>query len=63
MHRILAAVLALAFSVGLSTTVDAKSCRDANGKFVKCKTPVTSSMGVPKRCRDAKGKFIKCKTK
>ncbi|HEY0393018.1 MAG TPA: hypothetical protein VGD01_00860 [Candidatus Elarobacter sp.] len=64
MRRILAAAVALAFSLCLSTAADAKSCRDAKGKFVKCPPPMTNSMGMMKKpCRDAKGKFIKCKTK
>ncbi len=40
-----------------ATAVDAKACRGAHGKFVKC-----SPMKVmPKKvCRDAKGHFKKC---
>jgi hypothetical protein len=57
MHRLLGAACALAFLIGLSGPVDAKQCRDASGKFVKCKT-----MHMTKKpCRNAKGKFIKCK--
>ncbi|MBC5810519.1 MAG: hypothetical protein GIW95_06665 [Candidatus Eremiobacteraeota bacterium] len=59
MNRFLGAALSLAFLIGLSGVADAKSCRDAKGKFVKCKTSVTTPAKKP--CRDAKGKFIKCK--
>ncbi len=57
MNRLIGAAFALAFLIGLSGPVDAKQCRDASGKFVKCKTVHM----VKKPCRDAKGKFIKCK--
>ena len=60
MHRFITAACALAFIFGLSGAVDAKQCRDAKGKFVKCKTTMT--MPMKKQCRDAKGKFVKCKT-
>lgn len=60
MHRFLTAFCALAFLVVTAAGVDAKQCRDAKGKFVKCKT--TMQMPMKKTCRDAKGKFIKCKT-
>ena len=65
MRRFLLAVSALAFMLSLSGGVDAKQCRDAKGKFIKCATPAPNSMMMagPKKCRDAKGKFIKCKTK
>jgi hypothetical protein len=56
--RLLGAACALAFLIGLSGPVDAKQCRDASGKFVKCKTMHPTAK---KQCRDAKGKFIKCK--
>lgn len=39
-------------------SIAAAPCRDAKGKFVKCKTPPK-----PTRCRDTKGKFVKCGTK
>ncbi len=58
MRRFVTAACALAFMIGLAGAVDAKQCRDAKGKFVKCKTTVQMPM---QRCRDAKGKFIKCK--
>ena len=57
MNRLLGAAFALAFLIGLSGPVAAKQCRDASGKFVKCKTVHMAK----KPCRDAKGKFIKCK--
>jgi hypothetical protein len=44
--------------LGLAAAADAKPCRDAKGKFVKCKTTVQTPV---KRCRDAKGHFMKCK--
>ncbi len=59
MNRLLGAAFALAFLIGLSGPVDAKQCRDASGKFVKCKTMHPMAK---KPCRDAKGKFIKCKS-
>ena len=59
MRRLLTAACALAFMIGLAGAADAKPCRDAKGKFVKCKT--TMQMPMKKRCRDAKGHFIKCK--
>jgi hypothetical protein len=55
-RNILAALSALALlsSAGIA---DAKPCRDAKGKFVKCE-----KKAAPKKpCRDAKGKFTKCK--
>jgi hypothetical protein len=47
------AVLAFVASVG-GGFADAKPCRDAHGKFMKC--PVVHA----KRCRDKHGKFTKC---
>ena len=63
MRHLLGAAAALAFLITLSSTVDAKQCRDAKGKFVKCQPTAMSTMGGKKRCRDAKGHFVKCKTK
>ena len=61
MTRLISSVLAVLFVATLSTGMaSAKTCRDAKGKFMKCKTPVMAP--APKRCRDAKGKFMKCKT-
>ena len=59
MSRILSAALALAFVAALSLGADAKSCRDAKGKFVKC--PPAAMMPMKKKpCRDKKGHFVKC---
>lgn len=60
MHRLLIGAFALAFVLGLSGPIEAKNCRDAKGKFVKCKTTTSQKMPA-KQCRDAKGKFVKCK--
>ncbi len=60
MHRLISAACALAFLIGLSGTVDAKQCRDAKGKFVKCKTTMMTMPMKKKQCHDAKGRFIKC---
>jgi hypothetical protein len=52
--RFFSTALAFAFVAALGGGMaDAKACRDAKGKFTKCKTPV-------KQCRDSKGKFKKC---
>jgi len=61
MHRLIGAALAVAFSFALSGAADAKQCRDAHGKFMKC-PPAMMTAAPKKPCRDAKGKFIKCKT-
>ena len=58
MRRFISAACALAFMIGLAGAADAKPCRDAKGKFVKCKTTVQTPV---KRCRDAKGHYMKCK--
>jgi hypothetical protein len=62
MSRFLSAALALAFVASLSLGADAKSCRDAKGKFVKCPPSAMAPM-KNKPCRDKKGHFMKCKTK
>lgn len=58
MTRTLTLIVAIAFAVSLGTSADAKSCRDAKGKFVKC--PPAATATAPAKCRDAKGKFAKC---
>jgi hypothetical protein len=57
MGRLLTALFALSFTLGLGSVASAKQCRDAKGKFMKCKTAMTMSH---KPCRDKKGKFMKC---
>jgi hypothetical protein len=59
MSRFLSAALALAFVAALSLGADAKSCRDAKGKFVKCPPSAMAPM-KKKACHDKKGHFIKC---
>jgi len=64
MSRFLSAALALAFVASLSLGADAKSCRDAKGKFVKCPPTAMGTMPMKKKpCRDKKGHFIKCPPK
>jgi Ni/Co efflux regulator RcnB len=59
MKRLLSTAIAFAFVAALgSGMADAKQCRDAKGKFTKCKTTKTASSKT--RCRDSKGKFKKC---
>ena len=57
MHRILSGLTLAAFVSLLGVgAVDAKQCRDAHGKFMKCPSHV-----MHKPCRDPKtGKFVKC---
>jgi hypothetical protein len=62
MNRLLSSALAFAFLASMAAGADAKNCRDAKGKFVKCAP--THPMTMAKHCRDPKtGKFMKCKTK
>jgi hypothetical protein len=59
MSRLLSSLAVLAFVVSAGTGfADAKSCRDAHGKFMKC--PSSSHMTAKKPCRDKHGKFTKC---
>ena len=61
MNRLLSSALAFAFVAMMAAGVDAKQCRDAKGKFIKC-APTHSMSAMTKRCRDPKtGKFAKCK--
>jgi hypothetical protein len=60
MRTIIIAISALGLLGASTTSIAAAPCRDAKGKFVKCKTPAPPK---PTRCRDAKGKFVKCGTK
>jgi hypothetical protein len=65
---ILAAIAALVFA----SAADAKNCKDAAGKFVKCPVPAVATapakVGDVKtdtktaKCKDAKGHFAKCTT-
>ena len=57
MRRTIATVAVLAFSLAAFGAADAKPCKDAKGKFVKC--PAAAPMKAAK-CKDAKGKFTKC---
>ena len=51
-------VFAIALAALAAAPAQAASCRDANGKFVKC--PETKPQ--PAKCKDAKGKYAKCGT-
>ena len=53
-----AAVAALAFA----STAEAKQCKDAAGKFIKCAPAAAAKPAASKAapCKDAKGHFIKC---
>jgi hypothetical protein len=65
---VLAAIAALAFT----SVADAKSCKDASGKFIKCptaaaaaapaKVAVTKTAAKTDKCRDSKGHYTKCTT-
>ena len=56
MKSIALAIAAMSMLAG-ATAADAKACRDAHGKFIKC-NPMKV---MPKKvCRDAKGHFKKC---
>jgi len=70
MRRLYFAILAAAFALSLgngfispaqaaSPKSMATPCRDAKGKFTKCKPAAMKP--APKRCRDKMGKFTKCK--
>ena len=59
MRSIIVALTAFGLIAGTSPAVAGSQCRDANGKFVKCKT----APAKPTKCRDAKGKYAKCGTK
>ncbi|HEV2593645.1 MAG TPA: hypothetical protein VGU01_00400 [Sphingomicrobium sp.] len=60
MRTFIIAFAALGLLGTTTTSLAGAPCRDAKGKFVKCKAPAP-----PKaiHCRDAKGKFAKCGTK
>jgi hypothetical protein len=65
---ILAAIVALAFT----SVAEAKSCKDATGKFVKCPTAAVAAAPAKvgdvktatktEKCRDSKGHYAKCTT-
>jgi hypothetical protein len=58
MSKFLAAAMVCLFLSGIGGGIaSAKQCRDAHGKFVKCKVDDST---MHKHCRDAKGKFVKC---
>jgi hypothetical protein len=57
MQRFLTSVLTLVLAGSLVAGASAKPCRDAHGKFMKCK-PAPMAMGH--KCRDKHGKFMKC---
>ncbi len=59
MRKFIIALSALGLVAGSMPSIAAAPCRDAKGKFVKCKTAPVK----PVRCKDAKGKFAKCGTK
>ena len=56
MKHIALAIAALSMLAG-ATAADAKACRDAHGKFIKCAKVVKKVA----RCRNAHGHFAKCK--
>ena len=59
MKALFIAVSALGLVAGSTAHATAAvPCRDAKGKFVKCKP----APAKPARCRDAKGKYAKCGT-
>jgi hypothetical protein len=59
LNRLLSSLSALVFIATLGMGIsDAKSCRDAHGKFIKC--PAAHMMAAHKPCRDKHGKFVKC---
>jgi hypothetical protein len=58
---LLIAAAAFASSMGFA---DAKSCRDAKGKFTKCPVATPAPKQHKKPCHDPKtGKFVKCTIK
>jgi hypothetical protein len=57
MRRLLTSFAALAFLATAGTGfADAKTCRDAHGRFMKCSHMAMTS----NHCRDKKGRFVKC---
>lgn len=50
------AIAVAALALGFAGSADAKSCRDAAGKFTAC--PAAAAKAGP--CKDAKGRFAKC---
>jgi hypothetical protein len=57
MRRLLSSFALIAFALGASSGfADAKTCRDAHGRFMKCGHP----MMMAKHCRDKHGRFMKC---
>lgn len=62
-NRLFSVLLASAFifSAALAAAPDAKTCRDASGKFMKCPA-MPPAPAKPLKCRDAAGKFTKCIT-
>jgi hypothetical protein len=63
MSRLVSSIALFAFIALLGGAADAKHCRDAKGKFVKC-PPVMGAKMVKRdakgKCHGANGKFIKC---
>ncbi len=64
MSRILSSIALMIFVASLGGLADAKSCRGANGKFMKC--PKAMATTAPTKdakghCHGANGKFVKCK--
>lgn len=53
---ILGCSAALLLSAAATPASAAAACRDAKGKFIKCKVV------APVRCKTAKGQFAKCGT-
>lgn len=55
MKTLILGLSALALVAGSTPAIAAERCRDAKGKFVKCRAK-------PVRCRDAKGHYARCGT-
>jgi hypothetical protein len=51
-----AILLSFAAAALLASSASAAPCKDAHGKFMKCKPMVMK----PVRCKDMHGKFMKC---
>jgi hypothetical protein len=63
MSRLVSSIALFACVALLGGAADAKPCRDAHGKFIKC-PPATSSKTVKRdakgKCHGANGKFVAC---
>lgn len=59
MRKLILALTAIGLVAGSVPSLAAAPCRDAKGKFVKCKKPAPAKAT---KCRDAKGHYAKCGT-